>query len=210
MLWFKPQREGNSCDNQTINQTSDCLLFGDKLEFCYRGRCQVTRASGGTIQVTLGHGIILNKGSNLERSVVTIHNATPEVTIEGAAPVRVSYYSSRSDYYYNANWTINSESHLQAIEMRFLLFDVWNNRTKTLGATEIVDMPAGSKRTFSGRWRIYSENEAAEHYASIAYISMVRGANGAISTANLECVLEEARKIHQAFEQEQLEPSKQP
>lgn len=129
----------------------------------------VTKTSGGSIKTALGYGIVLNRGSSLTREWITIHDTSIPADISGTAGVTTIYdsgerYSSGS-YQYSAEYSVISKEALSAVEVRFLIFDIWGNHSRTLSATDIVDMAAGSTKKFDGKWNIYSENEASEYYA---------------------------------------------
>jgi hypothetical protein len=91
-----------------------------------------------------------------------------------------------------------------AFEIRFIVFDIWGDRQKNLSATEIVDIRSGTESSFSGKWKIYSENEASEVFASLAYIYQVRTKDGKVYRTNLENVVKEAQKFSDKFTIEDL------
>lgn len=66
------------------------------------------------------------------------------------------------------------------------------------------------KRSVDAAWNLFSENEASEFYASIAYIAKVRTKAGRILASDTAPVLEEARKFSSKFSAEDLEPQKPP
>jgi hypothetical protein len=78
---------------------------------------------------------------------------------------------------------------------------------KTLSATEILDMPAGTVRSFDGSWNLFSETEASEHYASIAYVAVIRDSFGKVLEADIQPVLAEARRFSERFSDSDLEPA---
>ena len=69
-------------------------------------------------------------------------------------------------------------------------------------------MDAKSLRLFKHGWNLHSENEACEHYASIAYVARVRTQNGTVLRADNVLVIEEARKFSSKFDDRGLEPEK--
>lgn len=92
------------------------------------------------------------------------------------------------------------------MEVVIVLFDVWGDRTKTLSLVEISDFSPGSHMV-DGAWRLFSENEAMSHFASIAYVSKVLKKDGKILKANPDPVLEEARRFTDSFKLGDLSPS---
>jgi hypothetical protein len=73
----------------------------------------------------------------------------------------------------------------------------------------VADLQPGS-HSLNGSWRILSENEASEFYASIAYVAVVRTKTGRIVTADTAPVIEEARKFSSKFSAQDLEPKREP
>jgi len=170
----------------------------------------VTKISGGAIKTELGYGIVLNKESSLTREWITVHDSTLPVSIEGTVGVKTIYESgkrySSGNYRYSTEYTITTKEAVSAIEVRFLTFDIWGDHKRNLSATEIVDLEGGVSKKFDGQWKVYSENEVSEYYASIAYIAQVRTKNGRVIKANPSVVLEQARKFSKKFSEGDLEP----
>jgi hypothetical protein len=142
----------------------------------------VTRGTGGTAVTRLGYGISVNPKSSLEREWITAQDTALPARLEGTIGVRTVYkggsgYSS-GEYQYLASVPVLASDSLAAIEVRFVLCDIWGNFIKTLSETEIEDVAAGTKRTFTPAWRIWDENEVSEHYASLAYIARVQTRQG--------------------------------
>jgi hypothetical protein len=173
-----------------------------------------TRGTGGSVVTTLGYGIRLNPGSSLEREWIAAHDTRLPVDLKGTTGVRTVYvdggrYSS-GEYQYRSSITIAPTDSLAAIEVRFILFDVWGEHTKTLSMTEIVDIPGGEEVTFTPQWRLWSENEAEEFYASLGYIARVRLRSGKVFEADYDPIVAEARKIYSRFAPEDLDPNRRP
>ena len=161
-----------------------------------------TEADGGSIQTKLGHGIVVNKGSSLRREWVAVHDNTMSVDFHGTPGVKTIFkkggrYSS-GEYLYRAWYSIRVTEPVVAIEVRFVLFDVWGDRTKVLTATDITDLVPG-RHTMRSDWNIRSENEVSEHYASIAYVALVRTKAGEIQRADTDAVADLARKYMSNF-----------
>ncbi len=114
---------------------------------------------------------------------------------------------SSSGYQYRTKFDVAVTEPLTAIEFRFLTFDLWGERGKSLVMTKIQDFPPG-ETSLSGEWQIFSENEASAFYASIAYVSRVRTKEGKIITADILPVVEEAKKLYAKFSESDLDPEK--
>jgi len=169
------------------------------------------KTSGGSNKVELGYGISLNDGSTLEREWVTVNDKKMPVALVGSVGVGIIYdagskYSS-GDYLYSTEYKVIAKEDVRALKVNFLLFDVWGDRTKTLASTDIRDIKAGEETSLDAKWRLYSENEASEYLASIAYVDMVRTASGKVYRADKEIILKEARRFSKEIKEEDLKVS---
>ena len=171
----------------------------------------VLRENGGSIQTALGHGILLNKESTLEREFITVIDPTLPAGLTQCCGVKTVYERetdyTADQYLYVAKYSLRALQDIAAFEVRFLLFNIWGRHVQTLSATEISDMPANSIRECDGRWHLFSENDACEHYASIAYTAVVRTSSGQVFESNPSPVLEEAKKFSSKFSDSDLEPT---
>jgi hypothetical protein len=165
-----------------------------------------SRTPGGSVRTDLGYGITVNKESSLEREWVTVHYPGLAADLIGTAGVRTIFQPERvrGEYRYQANFKIAVKEPLSAINVRFLLFDVWGHHIRTLGLTRVADMQPG-EHELSGEWRLFSENEASEYYASVGYVARIRTKAGRVIAADVGPVLDEARKFHAKFSAEDLE-----
>jgi hypothetical protein len=177
------------------------------------GGTTISKISGGSIQTVLSSSIKVNDGSTIQREWVTVHDDSLPVKLDRPIGVKTVYVSggrySRDGYQYNADYTITAEEDLAAVEVRFLLFDIWGNHVRNLSATEIVDIPAGVKTSFGGKWNVSSENEVSVFYASIAYIARVRTKSGKVMNGDLQAALKEARKFSDKFTADDLDSKKE-
>jgi hypothetical protein len=115
--------------------------------------------------------------------------------------------SQHADYLYETKFTVEaSETAVAAYEVRFLTFNIWGNHVRTLSGTYIADLGQYLEDSKEAAWRIYSESEAWEHYASIGYVARVRTVAGAVLTADSETVLREAQRLSEKFTEDDLEP----
>ena len=173
-----------------------------------------TRGSGGSVTTTLGYGIKVDPNSSLNREWITAHDSLAPMDFDGTVGVTTVYKTggeySTGQYNYHASVPLVFKQDVAAFEIRFVLFDVWGEFAKTLSYTEVEDNGAGTKKTFTPDWSVYSENEVSEHYASLAYLARVRTKSGRVFEANYGPVLLEARTISARFKPEWLEPTRLP
>lgn len=196
------QKEKIKVENLDIVDT----IVPTKVITCY----SVTRESGGSIKTDLGYGFVINKESSLQREWITIHNDSIPLDFVGTVGVKTIYdpggrYSSGT-YKYKADYSVKSKQDLMAVEVRFLIFDIWGNHIRNLSATEIMDLKSEGTRNFNSKWDVYSENEVLEYYASIAYIAQVRTKSGRVINADINIVVQEAQRFSAKFKASDLEP----
>ena len=173
------------------------------------GATTITTTDGGSIQTKLIANIVLNKESSLRREWVAVHDDTMPVDLVGTPGVTTIYESggsrySRGDYRYKATYTVRVSEPVVAIEVRFIAFDVWGDRTRALTATDIQDFAPGDY-PLDAEWNLYSENEASEHYASIGYVATVRTKTGQLYRADVDAVTDAARSYMSDFTSDLLD-----
>lgn len=172
---------------------------------------RVTRAPGGSIRTPLGYGIVLAKESTLTREWIVVHDPGVPVTFAGTPGVTTTWKRaeySGGDYQYQAQFTVQANEDVQAVQVRFLAFNVWGEHMQTLSYEEVADVAKGAKKEITGVWRVFSENDAEKYYASIGYVSRVRLKTGKVIAAADEPVVEEARRFSTKFSVSDLEPPK--
>ena len=199
------------CGTRAVVQESVSLSVPDLETPRNNGAPVILRDNGGSIQTILGHGIRLNKESTLEREFITVIDPTMPAGLTGCVGIRTVYEREtdyRSDQYiYASTFSVKALQDITAFEVRFLLFNIWGRHVQSLTSTEIADVPAGTIRNCDGKWLLYGENEACEHYASIAYTATIRTAAGQVYEMDPTPVLEEAKKFSSKFTDTDLEPT---
>lgn len=170
----------------------------------------VARASGGSIQTKLGHGIVINEDSSMEREWIIINDPNLPATLHAPTGVRTGYKSStRYDsggYQYRAKFDLTAKEDLVAIQVNFMLFDLWGNQTRLLSSTDVIDIDEGKKITLKPRWSVHSENEVSEYYASIAYIARIRTKAGELLAMPNKYILDIAQEFSEDVSDDSLEP----
>jgi hypothetical protein len=173
---------------------------------------QITKAQGGSIQTKLSGNIVVNKESTVTREWIALHDSSMPADLVGTPGVTTLYVPDRvrGDYEYQAKVSVQAKEALAAVEIRFLVFDIWGQHVRNLLSDEVADMPAGSTKDLSPQWRVLSENEVSRHYASIAYISRARTQDGRVFEADPAPVVREAQRFSKKFTAADLEPKPEP
>ncbi len=174
----------------------------------------VLRQPGGSIRTPLSRTIILNKESSLEREFITVIDKSLPAGLTSCVGI-ITVYEPETDYstgqyQYSASYAVKALAEIRAFEVRFLIFNLWGKHVHTLTATEIADLSAGEMRQCDGKWDLFDENEACEHYASIAYLAKIRTASGQVLEADIEPIIAEAKHFSSKFTDADLEPTPRP
>ena len=194
----------------TLITAAMCIGFGEAGSDATAGVAEVTRAPGGSIRTMLSQSIVLNEGSTLVREWIAFKHSALPVKLNGTPGIKTKYDSGRGysgSFKYTASFEIDVAEPVTAIEIRFLTFDVWGETGRSLVMTRIKDFAPGT-HTLDGVWNLYSENEASEFYASIAYVSRIRTKDGKVLVADVRPVVDEAQKFNGKFTETDLEPEK--
>ncbi|MFZ3320746.1 MAG: hypothetical protein WA190_00130 [Usitatibacter sp.] len=177
-----------------------------------RGVISMERYPGGSVVTDLGYNIKTNKDSTLKREWFVVRDDAAPASVDGAAGIDVQYKSgerySSGQYQYHIGYTVRAKEPIAAIELRVHVFDVFGKLIKTLSATELTDF--SDSRSFDGNWHIWSENEASEAFASVAYIAQVRTASGRVYEAERSAIFDQVRKVGRRITEADLEPKREP
>ena len=156
---------------------------------------EVIRGTGGSMSFDIGYGIIINEGSTLNREwVIVTDKQLPAKLLSFDVETRLR----DRNWIYDISYQIDVSEYIEAIEVRFIPFDIWGDTGRALSATDIQDFPAGN-HDFSAQWNILSENDAVSHYAMLGYVAQVKLASGEILRANPDAVVREAQKFSEDF-----------
>ena len=166
---------------------------------------EVIRASGGSIRTPLDYGNVVNDASTLEREWIVINIPEVPATLHDPTGVKTVYITGGT-YRYEAKFAFTAKEALVAVEIRFLVFDVWGKQSGLLSATYVEDIEKGAKVSKIGKWSLYSANEVQEHYASIGYVARARTKSGEIRIMPSEHVLKVAHEFSADISEKDLEP----
>lgn len=166
------------------------------------GYSETISGNGEPMEFGIGYGILVNEGSSLERNWVIVNDERLPITLDQFTGLKTTLQDR--NWVYEANFALDVSEPIVAVEVRFLPFDIWGEKERTLSATFINDR---SDRTYleSASWRILSENEAIQHFGVVAYVAQVRLADGQILRANPDAVIAAGRRFSKTFSESQLE-----
>lgn len=167
----------------------------------------VETADGGSVVTELGYDIKLNKNSTLHRSWVVLNDPTCPVQLyEAGINTR---YGDREYNYVQVGTAETSES-ITALEVRYLLYDVFGEHMQTLSATKITELSANGSLALEdiGAWRAW-ENDVSNLLTVVAFVAQVRTGDGKIWRYQDKKIGEELNKIQLKVTIGTLDPSKE-
>jgi hypothetical protein len=174
----------------------------------------IERYDGKSVITDLGYGFSLNKESSLRREWFVVRDELSPVSLYGSAGVNVSFKSgdkyASGQYQYVVDYALEAKEPISAYEVRIHVLDAFGKIIRTLSATELVDFSQQQMRSHTGVWHIWSESEAAEAFASVAYVAQVRTASGRVYEADRTAVFDQVRKVAKRITESDLEPKRDP
>lgn len=169
------------------------------------------RYSGLSVKTDLGYGISINNESSLKREWFVVRDESAPAALLGEVGINVIYKSgekySSGQYQYEVIYQVKPQEPIAAIELRVHVLDVFGKLLKTLSATQLDDF--SEPKSFTGNWRIWSENEATEAFASVAYIAQARTVSGRVYEADSKAIFDQVRKVAKRITEADLEPKRE-
>ena len=146
------------------------------------------KSDGGSVVTELGYGISVNKGSTLVRRWFTLNDDTCPVSLERSG-IQTVYKSERysGSYSFAPAGTARAAKPVRAVYIVFALFDVWGERMRNLGLSEVTDLPEGGSVPFKSSWYA-SENDVSEFHTSVSFVDRVMLADGTIWRADRRAI----------------------
>lgn len=181
----------------------------------------VTEASPGpSVRTELGHDIVINSFSSLNRISVVVNDQAAPALIRPGATIGTRFLrdGSARPYRFIAQATIAPSELVAAVELRFMLLDVFGGHMKTLAVTQVRDIHPEKPFILAGvdiqatttmesaSWRAW-EHEVEKYGTSIAWIAKVRRADGTIWQIDEAHLLEEIVKVRRGITREHLAPN---
>lgn len=132
-------------------------------------------------QVTTG--VRLHPGSELPRpwQIVSAEGIGVQLLPTGFTGVFPRWDDSSQQFALRAELRLSVAVPVTAVRVTFDLYDVWGAKFQTLHYDRIEDLPTGEHTAVAG-WSRISEVEVRQVFATYAYVSRVRLADGTIKT----------------------------
>ncbi len=168
---------------------------------------EMSKADAGSALFNVdGRSVGSNKDSSLRREWVAVHDENLPLMFVGTPGVERA--KGNAAYSARTHLTPRSNQTVTAVEINFVLLDLFGECITTLSATRAIDIAAGEKKTFNFKWNVYGEEYKAviaswrtenktnfmskrffpskRFLTSIAFIAKVRTTDGQVHLANID------------------------
>lgn len=164
----------------------------------------VTESGGGSVRVYVSPRLAFNPDSNLQRRWVVLNDSTSGVRISRAGIATV-WADDRLTF--KSGGALVADAGVSAIEVRFLLFDMWDRHIVTLSGNGIQDLQAGESLDLAkiGPWRAWLG--AVEKYLTcVIFVAHVRLEDGRVWSFDVDSLLPEISELFRGVNSTDLEP----
>src|SRR4051812_14485648 len=170
---------------------TSCHLLGVAIFFAAvqvsHAQVKVDVTDGGSVVTTLSRGIEVNEGSSLTRSFVTINDVSAPVALQQAGIGTV--YEGRG-YNFVPKGDMTPREPITAVEVRFVLFDMFGQLIRTVSLTKVRDLGADKKPLTEAAWYA-SEANVRDLLTVASFVAYVRTASGKVWRFNEKKIGEE-------------------
>ena len=138
-----------------------------------------------------------------------INDPSCPVRLSGAG-ISTVYQSSSigGDYKYKATGLAITSETVTALEVRYLLFDIWGEHTRTLSDTEVSDLRGQLALKDTGSWATW-ENDVSEIFTVVGFAARVRRSDGTIWEYDAPSLLQQVEKIKVTLTEKELAPERE-
>jgi hypothetical protein len=162
------------------------------------------RYEGGSMVIPAN--VKINENSNLNREWHVLRDERAPVQIDGKTGIDVAFDSENASYSYSASYTLKALEPVTAWDIHYVVLDVFGNVIRTLANVKVTEL-ASNFANDNPRWRICTEAEASEAFASVAYVASARLATRRIYAIDRAAVLQQIREIAPKATDSNLDPS---
>jgi hypothetical protein len=172
------------------------------------GQLEIKETNGGSITTQLGMGIAVNSESSLSRRWFVVNDVSSPARLDGAG-IR-TLYVDRGYKFQAGGLLISDNATLAAVEVRFMLFDVWGDHMKTLSYDEVKDIKPSLVLDLSkgGNWHA-GENDVSQYLTCVAFIARVRRSDGGGWGMDSQTIKSKVEELKLKLSNEALSPSKE-
>ena len=170
-------------------------------------RMQVHEEDGGSVAVRTANGM-LNQDSSLKRKWYAIDDKNSPVSLDHAG-VFCRFDEKEKVQYLLPVGTVSPKQSVSAVEVRYLLFDVWGERFRTLSVTRLTDSSTSIDLGDNRRWPV-SQSEVSQFLTVVAFVARVQTEGGRIWKFDADRILAQIRALGKNVRSSELAPDEQP
>ncbi len=136
---------------------------------------QVHQEDGGSVVVKTVGGY-LNQESSLKRTWYVIDDPAAPAGLDRAG-VFPHFDEKEKTQYLVPVGTVSPKEAISAVEVRYVLFDVWGDHLRTIAVTRLIDSSTHVELRQSHEW-LALDSEVAQLVSAVAFVARVRTADG--------------------------------
>lgn len=140
---------------------------------------QVREEDGGSVAVRTANGV-LNQGSSLKRTWYVIDDQKAPAGLDHAGVFPRLDEKEKMQYIMPVG-TVSPKQAISAVEVRYVLFDVWRQHLRTLSVTQLADSSTHVDFRGSAMW-VTLESEVSQLVTVVSFVARVRTAEGGVWT----------------------------
>jgi len=167
---------------------------------------QVREDDGGSVIVRGPNGL-LNQSSSLKRKWYAIDDAACTVRLNRTG-IYTKFDNTQGTYAFVPVGSLTPKQAISAVEVRYILFDVWGQRIRTLSLTKLADSATSVDFRDSSAWPAW-EPEVSNLVTVVAFVARVRTADGAVWTYDKAAMLQQIQTLGVAIAQPDMVPDDQ-
>jgi len=167
---------------------------------------QVREDDGGNVVVRTASGL-LNQNSSLRRKWVAIDDLSSPVRLNRTGVFPRFDEKGQMNFLMPVG-TVSPNQAISAIEVRYLLFDVWGQRLRTLALTKLVDSSTNVDLREGPGWPAW-EPEVSQLVTVVAFVARVRTAEGQVWAFDAEKLVPQIQALGLSVTTPDLTPDEQ-
>ncbi|MFQ5882974.1 MAG: hypothetical protein ACE5I9_10970 [Candidatus Methylomirabilales bacterium] len=145
---------------------------------------EIKRLPGGAIRADIGYGVIVNKGSSLERTIYLINDHTAPIYVLGGR-LKIAYDSKKRRLVYRIVTDLRAKTAIKAYQVNYSIYDVFDEHIITLGAREIKDVTERVPFTGEATFNDYRE-KSVEALTTFVFLRRARRGDGTVWKARID------------------------
>jgi hypothetical protein len=166
---------------------------------------QVREEDGGSVIVRTANGF-LNQSSSLKRKWVVIDDLSSPARLSRIG-VFIRFDEKEQMHFLVPVGTVSPTRAISAVEVRYLLFDIWGEHLSTMTLTRLLDTSTSVEVRDNG-WPAW-ESEVSQLVTVVAFVARVRTADGQVWSYDAEKLVPQIQSLGLSVKRADLTPDDQ-